>query len=109
MFMEAVEECLSMALMPDYDDSDSQEFRTHFKEQFLNRNKAPLNDQELTNCMKKCINRYYKFQIQYCKVFSNPKIQKYPLYRDNKEVYNTRHTVVVYYSIPKGYWEEYDI
>ena len=45
-----------------------------------------------------------------CKIFINPKVHKDPVYRDtNKEVHDTRYTVVVHYSIPKGYWDEFDI
>lgn len=49
------------------------------------------------------------FRIQFCKIFVNPKTQKHPIYRDGKDVYNTRYTVIVHYSVPKGEWEEYDI
>jgi hypothetical protein len=119
-FEAAVRECLSMALIPDYDDPDSlfrQEFRAHIKEQFLSRNKLPLNDQELTKCMKECINRSYDddywFRIQYCKVFSNPKKHEVPIFDQGGETrYTTKwteYTVIVYYCIPKKYWEEYDI
>lgn len=116
-FVNALEGCLSMALIPDYDDSDlyfQQEFRAHFKEQFLSRNKRPLNDQELTKCIKKCINDDdHSFRIQYCKVFSNPKKHEVTIFaRGGETGYTTKwtkYTVIVYYSIPKGYWEEYDI
>ena len=43
-------------------------------------------------------------------IFMNPKTKKYPVYHSNeKEVYNTKFTVAVHYSIPEGDWDEYDI
>jgi hypothetical protein len=59
--------------------------------------------------MKKKINSSYDKRIQFCKIFVNPKTQKYPLRRNDEKIYNTRYTVVIHYSIPNGYWEEYDI
>jgi hypothetical protein len=104
-------DCLSTALIPDYEapDSLSEEFRANF----IQDNRI-LNDQELTKWMKKCINHDnddYWYQIQYCKIFVNPKTLKYPRHprHSSKIIYTTRYTVVVHYSIPKDDWQEFDI
>jgi hypothetical protein len=107
---------LSMALIPDYKGELTQEFRTKFNEQFLSKNKAPLNDQELTKCMKTCLNDdndNYWFRIQYCKIFLNPKTVQIPIFDHDSEMkYTTKYTkytVVIHYSIPKGEWNKFDI
>jgi hypothetical protein len=108
---------LTIALDPDYqpdDPSQKQNFRTNF---IQDKNRLIPNDQELTRWMKKQINDDYDchecykdwYRIQFCKIFVNPKIQKYPICRNDKKVYNTRYTVVVHYSVPKKDWGEYDI
>jgi hypothetical protein len=115
-FEEEMIEYLTIALIPDYrpEDPESQDFRANF---IQDKNRVIPNDQELTKWMIKCINdrydrnRYYNdwFRIQFCKIFVNPKLQTYPTCRDDKKIYNTRYTVVVHYSVPKGDWVECDI
>jgi hypothetical protein len=111
-YEDDVMEYLTVALIPDYRPTDvlSLEFRADF---IQDKNRVIPNDQELTRWMKKCNDQYDNyddwFRIQFCKIFVNPKTQKYPLHRDGKEVYNTKYTVIVHYSVPKGHWDEYDI
>ena len=57
--------------------------------------------------MRKKVNGYDK-TIQFCKICINPKTEEY-VYGDKKQIYNTRYTVVVHYSIPKGDWDEFDV
>jgi hypothetical protein len=107
---------LTIALDPDYQPADLswKDFRANF---FQDKNRLIPNDQELTRWMKKQINDYYDRhecykdwnRVQFCKIFVNPKTLIYPIRRNDKKVYNTRYTVVVHYSIPKGDWDEYDI
>jgi hypothetical protein len=114
-FAEDMEENLRIALIPDYKSelydtgALSQEFRTNF---IQDKNRLIPNDQELTRWMRKKINGYDK-RIQYCKVFSNPKKHEVPFFDQIDEIQYpptyTKYTVVVHYSTPKGYWEEYDI
>lgn len=115
-FETDMEEYLTIALISDYKPSDplSQEFQTNY---IQDKNRMIPNDQELTRWMQKQINDHYDlndcykdwYRIQFCKIFENPKTLKYPIYRDGKEVYNTRYSVIVHYSVPKGGWHEYDI
>jgi hypothetical protein len=114
-FSLAIQECLSIALIPDYMTSNSriQESWANF---IHDKNKVTFNDQdqELTAWIKKSMNRYddddYWYRIQYCKTFINPKKLKHSRYRNNGKVTNTTtYTVVVHYSIPKGDWQEFDI
>ena len=42
--------------------------------------------------------------LQYPKALEHPKRRD-----DGKEVYSTRYTVVVHYSVPKGDWDEFDV
>jgi hypothetical protein len=116
---------LTMALIPDYDLSNGDGLTYEFASQILqelrtdfiqDKDRIIPNDQELTRWMKKMNDMYDDyghgdwFKIQFCKIFENPKALGHPKRRgDGKEVYNTRYTVVVHYSVPKGYWEEFDI
>jgi hypothetical protein len=103
-----------MALISGYKSSDSQlqESWANFIHD-KNRIRSDDQDQELTMWIKKSMNNYdddYWYRIQYCKTFVNPKILKYPRHHRNGKVTNTtKYTVVVHYSIPKEYWEEFDV
>ena len=111
-----IREYLTVALIPDYKPTDalSEEFRANF---IQDKNRMIPTDQELTRWMKKQINEHYDrndryndwFRIQFCKKFVNPKTQKHPIYRIGKDVFSTRYTVIVHFSVPKGEWEDYDI
>jgi hypothetical protein len=111
-FDDDMREYLTIALIPEYKTSDAllQDFPTNF---IKDKNRLIPNDLELTRWMTKKINdpnsSSYDKRIQSCKIFINPKTTKYPIYRDEKQVYNTRYTVVVHYSVPEGDWDEYDI
>jgi hypothetical protein len=118
-FEDDMWENLKVALIPDYKSEIksydtgalSQEVRTDF---IQDKNRLIPNDQELTRWMREKIIGYDK-KIEYCKIFSNPKKHEVPIasVNQNDELkYSpryTKYTVVVHYSTPKGYWEEYDI
>jgi hypothetical protein len=114
-FEDDMWENLKVALIPDYKSEIydtgalSQEFRTDF---IHDKSRLIPNDQELTRWMRKKINGYDK-TIQYCKIFSNPKRREVFTFDQNSKMNytteNTKYTVVVHYSTPKGYWEEFDI
>ena len=93
-----------------------QELRTDF---IQDKDRIIPNDQELTQWMKKMNDMYDKygsdmrgdwFKIQFCKIFENPKALEHPKRRDDgKMIHNTKYTVVVHYSVPKGDWDEFDV
>ena len=115
-------ERLTMALIPDYDLSNGHGLTYEFASQILqelrtdfiqDKDRIIPNDQELTRWMKKMNDMYDNYghgdwyKIQFCKIFEIPKALEHPKRRDDgKEVYSTRYTVVVHYSVPKGDWEE---
>jgi len=118
-------ERLTMALIPDYDLSNGQGLTYEFASQILQELRTDFiqdkvriipNDQELTRWMKKMNDMYDNYdhgdwyKIQFCKIFENPKALEHPKRRDDgKMIHNTKYTVVVHYSVPKGYWDEFDV
>ena len=119
IFEGIIADYLIIALISDYDASKFTDPRPeHYKlklhelrTKFIkDRNRTSPNDQELTRWMQENIHDSYSledhwFKIQYCKIFENPKKIKNIV--DN--VRNTKYTVIVHFSSPKGYWLQYNI
>jgi hypothetical protein len=108
VFMQDMINHLQIALIPDCD-KHIPDYETLFqalRSDFIqDKGRVIPNDQELTNWMKKHFNdndadRWYN--IEYCKVFTNPKI-----IHGEERVYKTKYTVIVHY-VDKD-WYEFDI
>jgi hypothetical protein len=108
-FMIEITDYLTIALIPDcdkstssYDETLAQELR---KDSIHDKERIIPNDQELTSWMKKHFNNHNEdgwYKIEFCKVFTNPKIT-----HRGENVYETKYTVIVHY-IDKD-WDEFDI
>jgi hypothetical protein len=107
-FMCDMSDLLKIALIPDYDKQIpyyknlSQELRSDF---IQDKERIVPNDQELTNWMKKYCNDNdadHRYNIEFCKVFTNPKI-----IHGEVRVYKIKYTVIVHY-VDKD-WYEFDI
>ena len=104
---DSMREHLKIALDPSYESSRYPKSKEMRADLIQDKDRTIPNDQELTRWMRKKINDCsYDKQIQFCKIFRNPKISKL--------VYNTRYTeytVIVHYPASEDNlkWEEYDI
>ena len=99
---------LKIALIPDSGksipgyDTLSQELKSDF---IQDKERIIPNDQELTNWMKKHFNDHNDdswYKIEFCKVFTNPKI-----IQESEKVWKTKYTVIVHYI--DGDWDEFDV
>lgn len=103
---DSMREHLKIALDPSYESSRYPKSKEMRADLIQDKDRTIPNDQELTRWMRKKINDCSSDkQIQFCKIFRNPKIIG---------VYNNRYTeytVIVHYppSEDNWEWEEYDI
>jgi hypothetical protein len=103
---DSMREHLKIALDPSYESSRYPKSKEIRADLIQDKDRTIPNDQELTRWMRKKINDCSSDkQIQFCKIFRNPKIIG---------VYSTRYTeytVIVHYppSEDNWEWEEYDI
>ena len=105
-FMWYIRDHLKIALIPDSGksirgyDTLSQELKSDFNQ---DKERIIPNDQELTNWMKKHFHNDDSWnKIEFCKVFTNPKI-----IQESEKVWKTKYTVIVHYT--DGDWDEFDV
>ena len=105
-FMWYMANHLKIALIPDSSksirgyDTLSQELKSDFNQ---DKERIIPNDQELTNWMKKHFHNNDSWnKIEFCKVFTNPKI-----IQGSEKVWKTKYTVIVHY-VDKD-WDEFDV